>query len=86
MKSLFHSRKEKLDSVASKYLSDSAKQFCFSEGLRVSIALRIFSFALKAVNKREAVQRIRNTLYIITSSVLQKEPHRCCNTSLIVST
>jgi hypothetical protein len=26
------------------------------------------------------------TLYSITSSVLQKEPHRCCRTSLIVST
>ena len=52
MNSLFHLREKELNDVVSNYLSDSAKLFCFSEGLRVSMALRIFSFAFNAVNER----------------------------------
>ena len=51
MNSLFRLREKELDDVVSNYLSDSAKQFCFSAGLRVSMALRIFSFAFNTVNK-----------------------------------
>ena len=32
------------------------------------------------------LQDLQHTLYSITSSVLQKDPHRCWSTSLMVST
>lgn len=50
--------------------NDSPNNFCRSIGLRDSTALRTFSRAL----------------YNMTSSVLQKDPQRCCRTSLMVST
>lgn len=52
MNSLFRLCEKELKDVVSNYLSDSARQFCFSEGLRISMALRIFSFAFNTVNER----------------------------------
>lgn len=69
------------------YLSDSPNQFCLSVRLLVSMAFRMFSFAYATMRLGYALPRHhRLTLYNMTSSVLQKEPHLCCNTSLIVST
>lgn len=52
------------------HLYDVLRHCTLSVESRVSLALRRFSMAL----------------YMRTSSVLQKDPQRCCSNSLIVST